>query len=88
MLKHLGFDIHELQETKLSVRLINSTNERRRVQGHGEHETTLQRVKGDIEDIASEQDNMVTLKKGVQEILMRGPIRTGYAIGSGPPQSP
>ncbi|GFT33876.1 hypothetical protein TNCV_4383661 [Trichonephila clavipes] len=35
MLKHLRFDIFELQEAKLLVRLINTTNERRLVQGHG-----------------------------------------------------
>ncbi|GFW82573.1 hypothetical protein TNCV_4694551 [Trichonephila clavipes] len=47
MLKILHFDIFELQETKLPVRLIDTTNERRQVQGH---ETTL-RVKGNIEDM-------------------------------------
>ncbi|GFT45178.1 hypothetical protein TNCV_1544361 [Trichonephila clavipes] len=53
MLKHLCFDIFELQKTKLSVRLINTTNERRLVQ---EHETLL-KVKGDIEDVSRELDN-------------------------------
>ncbi|GFV07720.1 hypothetical protein TNCV_4942221 [Trichonephila clavipes] len=53
MLKHLCFDIFELQETKLPVRLINTTNERRLVQGH----ETLLKVKGDIEDVTSELDN-------------------------------
>ncbi|GFU32437.1 hypothetical protein TNCV_338041 [Trichonephila clavipes] len=52
MLKHLRFDIFELQETELAIRLINTTNERRLVQGH---ETTPIRVKGDIEDVSSEQ---------------------------------
>ncbi|GFU24035.1 hypothetical protein TNCV_3332451 [Trichonephila clavipes] len=47
MLKHLRFDIFELRETKLPVRLINTTNERRLAQGH----ETLQRVKGDIKDV-------------------------------------
>ncbi|GFV81314.1 hypothetical protein TNCV_4773401 [Trichonephila clavipes] len=40
-------------ETKLPVRLINTSNERRLVQGH---ETPL-RVKGDIKDVSSELDN-------------------------------
>ncbi|GFY29540.1 hypothetical protein TNCV_2627101 [Trichonephila clavipes] len=53
MLKHLRFDIFELQETKLPVRLVNTTKERRLVQGH---ETPL-RVKGDIEDASSELDS-------------------------------
>ncbi|GFU86163.1 hypothetical protein TNCV_368211 [Trichonephila clavipes] len=53
VLKHLRFDIFELQETRLAVRLINTTNERRLVQGH---ETPL-RVKEDIEDVSSELDN-------------------------------
>ncbi|GFS73530.1 uncharacterized protein TNCV_5003001 [Trichonephila clavipes] len=53
MFKHLRFDIFEPQETKLSVRLINTTNERRLVQGH---ETPL-KVKEDIEDASSELDN-------------------------------
>ncbi|GFW75529.1 uncharacterized protein TNCV_4427121 [Trichonephila clavipes] len=48
MLKHLSFNNLELQETKLPVRLINTTNERRLVQ---EHETTSLRLKGDIEDV-------------------------------------
>ncbi|GFW99850.1 hypothetical protein TNCV_3420791 [Trichonephila clavipes] len=34
MLKHLRFLIFKLQETKLPERLINTTNERRLVQGH------------------------------------------------------
>ncbi|GFW75199.1 hypothetical protein TNCV_449031 [Trichonephila clavipes] len=34
MLKPLRFDIFELQETKLPVRLFNTTNERRLVRGH------------------------------------------------------
>ncbi|GFV83362.1 hypothetical protein TNCV_3055091 [Trichonephila clavipes] len=53
MLKHLRFDTFELQEAKLPVRLINTTNERRQVQGH---ETPL-RLKGDSEDVSSELDN-------------------------------
>ncbi|GFW43878.1 hypothetical protein TNCV_4785891 [Trichonephila clavipes] len=40
-------------ETKLPVRLINTTNERKLVQ---RHETPL-RVKGDIEDVSGELDN-------------------------------
>ncbi|GFV94566.1 hypothetical protein TNCV_3826331 [Trichonephila clavipes] len=47
-LKHLRFDIFELLETKLPVRLINTTNKRRLVKGH---ETTPLRVKGDIRDV-------------------------------------
>ncbi|GFX52356.1 uncharacterized protein TNCV_4323741 [Trichonephila clavipes] len=54
MLKHLRFDISELQETKLPVQLINTTNEQRLVQGH---ETTPLRVKGDIEDVSNFLDN-------------------------------
>ncbi|GFT53244.1 hypothetical protein TNCV_4233401 [Trichonephila clavipes] len=46
-------DIAMLQETKLPVRLINTTHERRRGQGY---ETPL-RVKGDIEDVSSELNN-------------------------------
>ncbi|GFS94515.1 hypothetical protein TNCV_2015251 [Trichonephila clavipes] len=46
MLKHLRFDNFELQETMLPVRLINTTNERRLVQGH----ETPMREKGDIKD--------------------------------------
>ncbi|GFW75153.1 hypothetical protein TNCV_448581 [Trichonephila clavipes] len=53
MLKHLRFDIFELQETKLLVRLINTTKERRLVQGN---ETQLS-VKGNIKDVSSELDN-------------------------------
>ncbi|GFS86095.1 hypothetical protein TNCV_1583421 [Trichonephila clavipes] len=54
MFKHLRFDIFQLQETKLPVRLINITNVRRLVQGH---ETIPLRVKGDIKDASSERDN-------------------------------
>ncbi|GFX40926.1 hypothetical protein TNCV_2216251 [Trichonephila clavipes] len=36
MLKHLRFDIFELLEKKLPVRLINTTNEWRLVKGHGD----------------------------------------------------
>ncbi|GFV96958.1 hypothetical protein TNCV_4351711 [Trichonephila clavipes] len=39
---------------KLPVRLTNTTNERRLVQGY---ETTPMRVKGDIEEISGELDN-------------------------------
>ncbi|GFX81897.1 hypothetical protein TNCV_2570971 [Trichonephila clavipes] len=45
--------VFQLQETKLPVRLINTTNEWRLAQ---RHETPL-RVKGDIEDVSSELDN-------------------------------
>ncbi|GFT24846.1 hypothetical protein TNCV_3021331 [Trichonephila clavipes] len=55
MLKHLRFDIFGLQEAKLPVRLINTTNERRLVQGH----ETPMRVKGDMEDVSCELDNGV-----------------------------
>ncbi|GFX24247.1 hypothetical protein TNCV_1366271 [Trichonephila clavipes] len=54
MLKHLRSDILELQGTKLSVQLINSTNERKVVQGY---EIPL-RVKRDFEDVSSELDTM------------------------------
>ncbi|GFX27900.1 hypothetical protein TNCV_3083231 [Trichonephila clavipes] len=57
MLKHLRFDIFELQETKLPVRRINTTYEWRLVQGH---EITPLRVKRDIEDVSYELDNGVT----------------------------
>ncbi|GFV39959.1 hypothetical protein TNCV_435741 [Trichonephila clavipes] len=50
----LSFDIFELQEPKLPVRLNNTTNERRLVKGHG---TIPPKVKGDIEDVSSELDN-------------------------------
>ncbi|GFV93446.1 hypothetical protein TNCV_1987611 [Trichonephila clavipes] len=50
MLKDLHFNIFELQEPTLPVRLINTTNERRLVQGH---ETTPLRMKRDIEDVCS-----------------------------------
>ncbi|GFT53398.1 uncharacterized protein TNCV_3324061 [Trichonephila clavipes] len=53
MLKHLRFDIFELQEMKLPVRLINTTNKWRLVQGH----VPSLRVKRDIEDVSSVQDN-------------------------------
>ncbi|GFY01746.1 hypothetical protein TNCV_1467381 [Trichonephila clavipes] len=50
---HLRFDISMQQETKLPVRLVNTTNDRRLVQGH---ETPL-RAKGDFEAVSSELDN-------------------------------
>ncbi|GFX82589.1 hypothetical protein TNCV_1192641 [Trichonephila clavipes] len=53
MLKHLRSDIFELQEKKLGVRLINTTNEWSLVKGHD----TPMRVKGDIEDVSTELDN-------------------------------
>ncbi|GFS96471.1 uncharacterized protein TNCV_17871 [Trichonephila clavipes] len=53
MLKHLHLRFCKLQEKNLPVRLLNTTNERRLVQGH---ETPL-RVKGDIEDVSSGLDN-------------------------------
>ncbi|GFW81039.1 hypothetical protein TNCV_4804071 [Trichonephila clavipes] len=52
MLKHLRFDILEVQETKITVRQINTTNEWKVVQ---EYEIPL-RVKGDFEDVSSELD--------------------------------
>ncbi|GFV25090.1 uncharacterized protein TNCV_1006841 [Trichonephila clavipes] len=48
----LKFDIFQLQETKSPVRLFNTTNQRRTIQGH----ETLLKVKGDIEDVSSELD--------------------------------
>ncbi|GFW51311.1 hypothetical protein TNCV_3254401 [Trichonephila clavipes] len=48
MLKHRRFDIFELQETKLPVRLINTMNKLRLVQGH---ETTPLKVKGDMKEV-------------------------------------
>ncbi|GFT74595.1 uncharacterized protein TNCV_3776201 [Trichonephila clavipes] len=53
MLKNLNFDIFEPEEAKLPVRVINTTNERRLVQGQ---ETPL-KVKRDTEDVSSEFDN-------------------------------
>ncbi|GFX68612.1 hypothetical protein TNCV_1800251 [Trichonephila clavipes] len=53
---YLHSDIFELQETKLPVRLINTTYARILFQGH---ERSLLRVKGDFEDIYSELDNRV-----------------------------
>ncbi|GFX40322.1 hypothetical protein TNCV_4319551 [Trichonephila clavipes] len=52
MLKY--FDISELQETKLPIRLIITTKKWKLVQGH---EITPLRVKGDIGDVCSELDN-------------------------------
>ncbi|GFU00872.1 hypothetical protein TNCV_4819991 [Trichonephila clavipes] len=46
MLKHLRFDIFEPQEMKLPVRLINTTNKWRLVQGH----KNLLSLKEEIED--------------------------------------
>ncbi|GFW81047.1 hypothetical protein TNCV_4804151 [Trichonephila clavipes] len=57
MLKHLRVDIFELQETKLLIRLTNTTNEWILVQGRGGHETTQLRVNGDIKDVSSELDS-------------------------------
>ncbi|GFU11960.1 hypothetical protein TNCV_3265581 [Trichonephila clavipes] len=54
MLKDLRFDIFELQETKLPVRLINITNEWKVVQGY----EIPMRVKGDFEDVFNELDTM------------------------------
>ncbi|GFT15027.1 hypothetical protein TNCV_4316111 [Trichonephila clavipes] len=51
---NLIFTVAELQETKLSVRLINTTNERNVVQGY---EIPL-RVKGDFEAVSRELDTM------------------------------
>ncbi|GFX34565.1 transposable element Tcb1 transposase [Trichonephila clavipes] len=45
--------LQQSEEVKLSVRLINTTNEWRLVQGH---DTPL-KEKGDIEDVSSEFDN-------------------------------
>ncbi|GFX51015.1 hypothetical protein TNCV_2733661 [Trichonephila clavipes] len=53
-LKLLRFDIFELQETKLLVRRINTTNIWRLVQ---RRDTTPLRVKGNIEDVSSELDS-------------------------------
>ncbi|GFV19032.1 transposable element Tcb2 transposase [Trichonephila clavipes] len=69
MFKHLRFDIFELQETKLPVRLINTTNERRLVQGH---ETAPLRVKGDIEDVSSELGDEGTAIRGFSSGRPRG----------------
>ncbi|GFV93619.1 uncharacterized protein TNCV_1989311 [Trichonephila clavipes] len=53
MLKHLRFDIFEIQETKLPVLQINTTNEWRLAQG----QETLLKVKVDIEDVSREFAN-------------------------------
>ncbi|GFT95655.1 hypothetical protein TNCV_310551 [Trichonephila clavipes] len=60
MTKHLRFDIFDLQETKLPLRLINTTNERL-VQ---EHQATPLRVKGEIEDVSSLAPQFHTGNKG------------------------
>ncbi|GFT82273.1 hypothetical protein TNCV_4650801 [Trichonephila clavipes] len=52
--RHLHFDNFELQETKLSVRLINTTNERRLVQ---RHQAIPLKVTVDTEDFSSKLDN-------------------------------
>ncbi|GFU71663.1 transposable element Tcb1 transposase [Trichonephila clavipes] len=57
MLTHLCFDIFELQETKLPIRLINITNERRLVHGH---ETTPLRVKRDMQVNSSSVETILT----------------------------
>ncbi|GFX94978.1 hypothetical protein TNCV_3046101 [Trichonephila clavipes] len=54
MLNHLRFDIFVLQETKLPVRLINTSNGCRPVK---EHETTPLRIKGDREEVSNQLDN-------------------------------
>ncbi|GFV38445.1 hypothetical protein TNCV_4393261 [Trichonephila clavipes] len=54
MLKHLRFDIFELQETNLPVQLINTTNERKVAQGY---EIPL-RGKRYFEVVSSELDLM------------------------------
>ncbi|GFY32876.1 hypothetical protein TNCV_4025001 [Trichonephila clavipes] len=51
MLQLLRFDIFELQEMKLPVRLINTTNKWRLVKGHG---TAPLSVKENIADASSE----------------------------------
>ncbi|GFV84248.1 hypothetical protein TNCV_3039081 [Trichonephila clavipes] len=56
MLRHLRFKVFELQETKLPARLINTTNERRLVQGHGDARELYRGGKG-FRRCYSEQDN-------------------------------
>ncbi|GFV14312.1 hypothetical protein TNCV_807441 [Trichonephila clavipes] len=53
MLKHLRFDMFELQETKLPVRLNNTEKKRRLVHKARGQVATPMRVKGDIEDVYS-----------------------------------
>ncbi|GFY05852.1 hypothetical protein TNCV_4405191 [Trichonephila clavipes] len=67
MLKHLRFQIFEIQGAKLPVRLVNTTIEQRLVQGH---ETTPLRVKVDIEGISSELDSW---GKGLLFLWMKRP---------------
>ncbi|GFV59997.1 hypothetical protein TNCV_1401051 [Trichonephila clavipes] len=55
MLKHLCSDVFESQETKLPVRLINTTNEHYSITRG--HETTALRVQGDIKDVSTELYN-------------------------------
>ncbi|GFX66051.1 hypothetical protein TNCV_4101911 [Trichonephila clavipes] len=64
MLKHLRFDIFELQEAKLPVRLINTTNELMLVQEIREDSTQ------DIEDISSELDNGYTRAFGDGHVIL------------------
>ncbi|GFT54021.1 hypothetical protein TNCV_153821 [Trichonephila clavipes] len=63
MLKHLRFDIFELLETKLPLRLMNTTTELRLAQGH---ETTPLRVKGDIKDVSVQGEKKSNGAKGMQ----------------------
>ncbi|GFT11677.1 hypothetical protein TNCV_264671 [Trichonephila clavipes] len=48
----------KVQEMKLPVRLISTTNEQKLFQGHERHTAPL-RVKGDIEHVSSELDKGV-----------------------------
>ncbi|GFW21741.1 hypothetical protein TNCV_2529401 [Trichonephila clavipes] len=49
MIKHLRFDIFELQDAKFPVQLMNTVNGQRLVQ---RHETTSLSGKEDIEDVS------------------------------------
>ncbi|GFV03288.1 hypothetical protein TNCV_4018851 [Trichonephila clavipes] len=60
----------DTDETKLPVRLFNTTNEWKLVQGH---ETTPLRVKGDIEDVYSELGNGGTSRMKHPELYCSRP---------------
>ncbi|PRD36110.1 UNVERIFIED_CONTAM: hypothetical protein NCL1_09648 [Trichonephila clavipes] len=83
--KHLRFDLFNLQETKLPVRLINTTNDRRLVKGH---EITL-RVEKEIEDASSELDigGKSSLDRKIRNIevrlIIKDPLNHSASVGRG-----
>ncbi|GFW39883.1 hypothetical protein TNCV_4358781 [Trichonephila clavipes] len=77
MLKHLRIDIFERQETKLPVRLIKATHERRLVLGH---ETTPLRAESlsepdEISNLIEEVVNLTRqINTGVDSDDIQGPL--------------